>query len=169
MKRIVFSLATFGLVMSSAAYAQDTWRGMMVIKSATAGCQDIGAGSEFTVRYAPVTVGNGDTSKLALFSQFQGSDWAQTFELKGREFDGTLRPVALTSIWTGAKYVSPTSTNPPAVKVAFSSIKRTPNARETTAATEFLQVTGSISNFYPLFYNGCTVSFRMALSRTEPL
>lgn len=169
MKRILFSLSVLFIAMSSHAYAQDIWRGMMVIKTATSGCQDIVPGSEFSIRYSPKTTDNGNNSKLALFAQFQGSDWAQSLELSGKEFDGTLRPVELTSIWSGPRGLSSTSTNPPAVKVAFSTIKRTPGAAKTTAATEFLQVSGSMTNFYPIYYTDCNVTFRMGLVRAEPL
>ena len=169
MKRILFSLTALAITMSSNAYAQDTLRGTMVIKTVTNGCQDIIVGSEFNVRYAPKTTENGNDSKLALFAQFSGSDWAQSLTLAGREFDGTLRPVDVVSIWAGARSLASTSTNPPAVKVAFSSVKRTPGANNTTAATEFMQVSGSITNFYPLYYTNCNVTFRMSLVKATPM
>ena len=169
MKRLLLALSAILLFTSTHANARDIWRGMMVIKTSTSGCQDIVAGSEFTVRYSPKTPDNGNNSKISLFSQFSGSDWAQSLELLGREFDSTLRPVEVASIWAGPRGITSTSTNPPAVKVAFSTIKRTPGANKTTAATEFLEISGSIADFYSIYYSNCNVTFRMALVRAEPL
>ena len=168
MKRILFSLTALALFMNTTAYARDTWRGMLVIKTASAGCENVVPGSEFTVRYAPRTTANGSNSAFTLFGMNDG-DWAQAYELVGREFDATLRPVQYNAIYAVASSIPAKSTNPPAPKVAFTSIARTPGATETTTATEFIQISGSIVDFHAIYYKGCNMTFRMSLVRDQPI
>lgn len=165
MKKRLASLLALMIGTATPSIAQDIWAGDMFITGKSGNCSQYDpVGSHHYVRYLPRTTGNGTNAKFALF---QNNNYAQSFVLSAREFDSTERAVVYTSLWADAGALSPHSTNPPAVKVAFSNIARTPSSTLTTPSTIFMQVTGVISNYDPwTFTRGCKVTFRMALGKS---
>lgn len=153
------------LLFEADAHAQE-FKGSLVVTSTSGTCSQYNpVGQSYVVRWQPRN-GTRPNSKFALFGNV---DYGQSFELSNAEFDGTSRAVFYGSMYAGLGTVAAGSTNPPAVKVTFSSINRVPSATTTSTTTNFVNIQGVITNFDKFtFISGCNANFRMSLARQSP-
>ena len=166
MRRLLISCCAV-LFLPSIANASDIWRGEAVITSKSGVCDAYNpVGNIHAVRYLPRTANNGPDS---VFAFFQNNAYGESFELTNGEFGSTAKAVRYGSLWATNDIIPANSTNPPAVKVAFTTVARTPVSATTSPSTTFIEVTGTIYNYDRFtFTNGCNANFRMALTRQSP-